>query len=556
MGQLLKEVRIINDLQILSENKNSGTMVIRGTFQRANAQNQNKRVYPKAVLESSVRRLDEKLKNRELVGELDHPAEAIVKLQNASHLITKLEWDGDDLIGEAELLPTPAGQIAKTLINAGVKIGISSRGVGTLSENSDGAKIVNDDYNMVTFDLVADPSTQGAFPSIAESKQHAIEFVDRVIKPALSEKAFLVMLEEKLNEGSRGLKRTARKISSLEKSAERDAIYDTGDRGTGKLQKSKAIRNAAIAKNDTKDHVKRTRDLHQKLKDAKNRGISKSFLGSRKVRKMTNESTVSGKGKNINTGPLINITKNKEGKMSKKWKSAKVDPHASEMLGAAGNRKAYRKTGKKELLKKAKGSVKKAKALRKKGAPVRDNLRKFKESVEFIPVRLLSEGSFGIKRTSRKAKALGRKGDSKATSAAKKAALAGLRSSVRKDKKLFTKSAADPDTVERKEKGKLKRGALRIRDRYSVNEGSAGKQRLKRVRKGLEKKIKAGGGRVKSNTDYVSKLRPQSISLRKKTEEKNKQSGKRYGQRIRGLAKDAQDQRARMARRKEIRGDK
>ena len=197
---LLKEVRVLTDLQVISESRDTGVMCIRGTFQRAEEENHNKRVYPKAVLESCVKSLEEKLSGRELVGELDHPADGVVKLQNASHLITKLEWKGNDLVGEAEILPTPAGQIAKSLINAGVKIGISSRGMGTLSESSEGAKIVNDDYRMITFDLVADPSTKGAYPSLAESKQHALDFVQNVIKPAISEQAFVARLKKKLNE--------------------------------------------------------------------------------------------------------------------------------------------------------------------------------------------------------------------------------------------------------------------------------------------------------------------------------------------------------------------
>jgi len=200
---LLKEVRVLTDLQVISESRDTGVMCIRGTFQRAEEANHNKRVYPKAVLEGCVKSLQEKLSGRELVGELDHPADGVVKLQNASHLITKLEWKGNDLIGEAEILPTPAGQIAKSLINAGVKIGISSRGMGTLSESSEGAKIVNADYKMITFDLVADPSTKGAYPSLAESRQHALDFVENVIKPAISEKAFVARLKKKLDEAKR-----------------------------------------------------------------------------------------------------------------------------------------------------------------------------------------------------------------------------------------------------------------------------------------------------------------------------------------------------------------
>jgi len=219
-NMLLKEVRVLTDLQVISESRETGVMCIRGTFQRAEEENHNKRIYPKAVLEGSVKTLQEKLNGRELVGELDHPADGVVKLQNASHLVTKLEWKGNDLIGEAEILPTPAGQIAKSLINAGVKIGISSRGMGTLSESSEGTKIVNADYKMITFDLVADPSTKGAYPSLAESRQHALDFVENVIKPAISEKAFVARLKKTLDESrktsqlSEGLRRLERQLLS------------------------------------------------------------------------------------------------------------------------------------------------------------------------------------------------------------------------------------------------------------------------------------------------------------------------------------------------------
>ena len=254
---LLKEVRVLTDLQVISESRDTGVMCIRGTFQRAEEANHNQRIYPKAVLENCVKNLSEKLSGRELVGELDHPADGVVKLQNASHLITKLEWQGNDLIGEAEILPTPAGQIAKSLINAGVKIGISSRGMGTLSESARGAKIVNDDYKMITFDLVADPSTKGAYPSLAESRQHAIDFVENVIKPAISEKAFVARLKKALNESKVSQKQASKFEVLLEKKQtetddENDAreLHASENRPTGEDldDHPRAKRDAARAK--------------------------------------------------------------------------------------------------------------------------------------------------------------------------------------------------------------------------------------------------------------------------------------------------------------------
>ena len=156
---LLEDVFIIENLQVLNEGKN-GPMRVRGVFQRADEENNNKRIYPKALLEREIQKLDEAMKGRRLMGELDHPSHDSVKLSNVSHLITKLEAKGNEIIGEAEILDTPMGKVAKALIEGGVQIGISSRGMGTLSEGSDGKRYVNEDFRLITWDLVADPSTR------------------------------------------------------------------------------------------------------------------------------------------------------------------------------------------------------------------------------------------------------------------------------------------------------------------------------------------------------------------------------------------------------------
>jgi len=168
---LLTDVFLIERLQILQEGAEGKTMRVRGVFQRAGEANSNGRIYPNTVLEGQLGKLQPLIEGRRLCGELDHPTNDTVKLSNASHLITKLEMKGNEVIGEAEILNTPAGLTAKALINGGVKIGISSRGMGTLSESSDGKKIVNEDFNLITFDLVADPSTRGAYPELSESKR-------------------------------------------------------------------------------------------------------------------------------------------------------------------------------------------------------------------------------------------------------------------------------------------------------------------------------------------------------------------------------------------------
>ena len=193
---------IIEDLKILEESKACGTMKIAGIFQRANIPNQNKRIYEKKILIRELGKLDEAVKERRLMGELDHPSHDAVKLQNVSHLVTQLKMSGDDMLGEAEVLNTPSGQVAQALIRGGVKLGISSRGMGTLTERQDGMSVVNGDYKLVTFDLVADPSTEGAFPGlVSEGKDSA--FIENTIKKtydkALSENVFITLLRNNLN---------------------------------------------------------------------------------------------------------------------------------------------------------------------------------------------------------------------------------------------------------------------------------------------------------------------------------------------------------------------
>ena len=196
--QLLQDVFIVENLQVLSEGKTNPTMKIKGVFGRCNEKNNNGRVYPTAVLEGQLAKVQPMISERRLCGELDHPSNDTVKLSNASHLITKLEMKGDELIGEAELLNTPAGLTAKALVEGGVKIGISSRGMGTLSEDAKGDKIVNEDFRLVTFDLVADPSTRGAFPGLSESTES--KFVKESQDKLQKESNFVTMIEARLKE--------------------------------------------------------------------------------------------------------------------------------------------------------------------------------------------------------------------------------------------------------------------------------------------------------------------------------------------------------------------
>ena len=196
--QLLQDVFIIEQLQVLNEGNQKDVMKIRGVFGRCNEKNNNGRVYPTAVVASQLEKVQPLIAERRLCGELDHPQNDTVKLSNASHLITKLDMKGDELIGEAEILKTPAGLTAKALVDGGVKIGISSRGMGTLSEDQNGDKIVNEDYRLVTFDLVADPSTRGAYPGLAESTES--KFVRESQSKLKKEGTFVTLLNSKLRD--------------------------------------------------------------------------------------------------------------------------------------------------------------------------------------------------------------------------------------------------------------------------------------------------------------------------------------------------------------------
>lgn len=135
----------------------------RGKFQEANAVNKNKRMYTFDVLDSNVKDLNEVLNAGGLVGELDHPTDSIIHFTQASHKVTKLWWEGNTLMGEGVILNTPHGKVLKALINDGVRVGISSRGVGNGKVNEDGILVIGESYKLITFDAVADPSTVNAF---------------------------------------------------------------------------------------------------------------------------------------------------------------------------------------------------------------------------------------------------------------------------------------------------------------------------------------------------------------------------------------------------------
>jgi len=145
------------------DDKKDGVTRIKGILQRANAKNQNGRVYPREILEREAQKYLELVNERRAMGELDHPDSSVVNLNNVSHIITEMGWIKDDLVGVIEVVPTPSGKILEALLKAGVKVGISSRGLGTVQEGVDGAAEVQDDFELLAFDMVSNPSTHGAF---------------------------------------------------------------------------------------------------------------------------------------------------------------------------------------------------------------------------------------------------------------------------------------------------------------------------------------------------------------------------------------------------------
>jgi hypothetical protein len=150
--ELIKESKSIND----------GKIFLKGVLQKCNTLNQNGRIYPKSILSREVTNYQKFIHENRALGECDHPDSSVVELKNVSHIVRDAKMDGDSVIGTIEILDTPSGQILKSLIEAGVTLGISSRGVGSTRKEGD-TQIVQDDFQLICFDMVSEPSTPGAF---------------------------------------------------------------------------------------------------------------------------------------------------------------------------------------------------------------------------------------------------------------------------------------------------------------------------------------------------------------------------------------------------------
>jgi hypothetical protein len=139
-----------------------GGLMLSGVMQKCDQENGNGRVYSRKILDRELENYQKIIDDRRALGELDHPDDSVVNLKNVSHMVTKMWWDGNNVMGKVKVLDTPSGNILKSLVRSGVKLGISSRGLGSTRKES-GKTIVEDDFQLICFDFVQEPSTPGAF---------------------------------------------------------------------------------------------------------------------------------------------------------------------------------------------------------------------------------------------------------------------------------------------------------------------------------------------------------------------------------------------------------
>lgn len=168
---------ITQDISYITEASESGKkgVFIEGIFMQADKQNKNGRLYPKRIMENEVARYQDLIREKRSLGELGHPPNPQINLNQVSHLITELKFNGSDIYGRAKILDTPMGKIVQNFIEEGVGLGVSSRGLGSLKEKN-GVNEVQDDFHLATVDIVADPSAPDAFvQGIMESAEWILE---------------------------------------------------------------------------------------------------------------------------------------------------------------------------------------------------------------------------------------------------------------------------------------------------------------------------------------------------------------------------------------------
>ena len=166
------------DVKFLTEKKEDGSksVYIEGIFMQAEKPNRNGRIYGKGIMEREVQKYQELINEKRSLGELGHPPNPSINLNQVSHMITGLKFEGNDIYGKAKILDTPMGKIAKNFIEEGVRLGVSSRGLGSVKLNKEGVNEVQDDFHLATVDIVADPSAPDAFvQGIMESADWILE---------------------------------------------------------------------------------------------------------------------------------------------------------------------------------------------------------------------------------------------------------------------------------------------------------------------------------------------------------------------------------------------
>ena len=177
MTQLLREFfelcegGVCQDLLTESEKQyvRNGGMMLSGKLQEADVQNGNGRVYPMNIMEREVKKYAQLVEDNRALGQLDHPDSSIINLANVSHMVTKVWMENKSVMGKIKVLDTPSGQILRALVESGVKTGISSRGMGSVTEHQ-GKTMVEDDFQLICFDIVSEPSTPNAFMGLSENK--------------------------------------------------------------------------------------------------------------------------------------------------------------------------------------------------------------------------------------------------------------------------------------------------------------------------------------------------------------------------------------------------
>lgn len=182
----------INSTDYNYKYNDNGNLIVTGLLQRANAKNKNGRIYPFDVLkEECDKYIKERINQNNALGELDHPDRDEIDENNVSHNIIKLWWVGNDVYGDVEITDTPAGNVLKALFLSNIQVGISSRGVGTTSKNAKGETVVNNDFELICWDFVSNPSTYGAYmtPMLTEaiSTYNKFEHIDKTLNEIICE---------------------------------------------------------------------------------------------------------------------------------------------------------------------------------------------------------------------------------------------------------------------------------------------------------------------------------------------------------------------------------